>query len=64
MFNSAVENGQLKQSQSDRTKELTEPMPNCREGGRRKGNGSNSNIWQGSERESESGRGEDEWIIA
>lgn len=30
MFNSAVENGQLKQSQSDRTKELTEPMPNCR----------------------------------
>lgn len=30
MFNSAVENGQLKQSQSDRTKEPTEPMPNCR----------------------------------
>lgn len=53
MFNSAVENGQLKQSQSDRTKELTEPMPNCREGGRRKGNGRDSNIWQGSERERE-----------
>lgn len=62
MFNSAVENGQLKQSQSDRTKELTEPMPNCREGGRRKRNGRDSNICQESERES--GRGEDEWIIA
>lgn len=57
MFNSAVENGQLKQSQSDRTKELTEPMPNWRErgreGGRRKGNDRDSNIWQRSERERE-----------
>lgn len=62
MFNSAVENGQLKQSQSDRTKEPTEPMPNWREG-EEKGMIEIQTYGKGV-RERENGRGEDEWIIA